>query len=94
MRLTDGERKTLAEIGKRLGKRALAEVATIVQPDTILAWHRRPAVLEVTALRSVRPSGAQPLPRRWRYWSSAWRKNIVPGVMIALPAPCGIWLHH
>src|SRR5215510_14022131 len=41
LRLTDGERKTLAEIGKRLGKRALAEVATIVQPDTILAWHRR-----------------------------------------------------
>jgi transposase len=41
VRLTDGERKTLAEIGKRLGKRALAEVATIVQPDTILAWHRR-----------------------------------------------------
>ena len=44
VRLTDGERKTLAEIGKRLGKRALAEVATIVQPDTILAWHRRLAV--------------------------------------------------
>jgi putative transposase len=39
--LTDGERKTLAEIGKRLGKQALAEVATIVKPDTILAWHRQ-----------------------------------------------------
>src|SRR4030095_13200426 len=41
VRLTDGDRKTLAEIGKRLGKQALAQVATIVQPDTILAWHRR-----------------------------------------------------
>jgi putative transposase len=41
VRLTDGERKTLAEIGKRLGKQALAEVATIVTPETILAWHRR-----------------------------------------------------
>jgi hypothetical protein len=30
VRLTDGERKTLAEIGKKLGKRALAEVAIIV----------------------------------------------------------------
>src|SRR5918994_4597129 len=39
--LSDGERKTLAEIGKRLGKQALAEVATIVKPETILAWHRR-----------------------------------------------------
>jgi putative transposase len=41
VRLTDGARKTLAEIGKRLGKQALAEVATIVTPDTILAWHRK-----------------------------------------------------
>jgi transposase InsO family protein len=41
VRLTDGERKTLAEIGKRLGKQALAEVATIVKPETILAWHRQ-----------------------------------------------------
>jgi putative transposase len=38
--LSDGERKTLAEIGKKLGKQALEEVATIVKPDTILAWHR------------------------------------------------------
>jgi putative transposase len=40
IRLSDGERKTLAEIGQKLGKQALAEVATIVKPDTILAWHR------------------------------------------------------
>jgi putative transposase len=40
VRLTDAERKTLAEIGKRLGKKTLAEIATIVKPDTILAWHR------------------------------------------------------
>ena len=39
--LTDGQRRTLAEIGKRLGRKALAEVASIVQPETILAWHRR-----------------------------------------------------
>ncbi len=41
LKLTDGERKTLAEIGKRLGRKALEEVASIVKPDTILAWHRR-----------------------------------------------------
>src|SRR5437016_3892221 len=40
VRLSDGERKTLAEIGYKLGKQALAEVATIVTPDTILGWHR------------------------------------------------------
>jgi transposase InsO family protein len=41
VRLTDGERKTLAEIGKKLGKQALEEVTSIVKPDTILAWHRK-----------------------------------------------------
>jgi putative transposase len=41
IRLSDGERKTLAALGKQLGKRALKEVATLVTPDTILAWHRR-----------------------------------------------------
>jgi len=40
VRLSDGERKTLAEIGSKLGKHALEEVAKIVKPDTILGWHR------------------------------------------------------
>jgi transposase len=39
--LTDAERQTLAEIGKKLGKQALEDIATIVKPDTILAWHRK-----------------------------------------------------
>ena len=41
LHLSDAERKTLAEIGKKLGKQALEEVANIVKPDTILAWHRK-----------------------------------------------------
>ncbi len=41
VRLSDGERKALAELGQKLGKQALQEVAKIVKPDTILAWHRR-----------------------------------------------------
>ena len=36
VRLTDAERKTLAAIGHKLGQQALAEVATIVKPETIL----------------------------------------------------------
>jgi len=38
--LTDAERRSLAEIGKQLGKKALEEVAHLVKPDTILGWHR------------------------------------------------------
>ena len=41
VRLTDSERKTLAEIGHKLGKQALQEVAKIVKPDTILGWRRK-----------------------------------------------------
>src|ERR1017187_3358984 len=41
LRLTNPERSTLAEIGKRIGRKALQEVACIAKPDTILAWYRR-----------------------------------------------------
>ena len=41
LRLTDPERSTLAEIGKRLGRKALKHVARVAKPDTILAWYRR-----------------------------------------------------
>jgi putative transposase len=41
MRLSDPQRSTLAEIGKRLGRSALQQVACIAKPDTILAWYRR-----------------------------------------------------
>jgi putative transposase len=40
VQLSNGERKALAAIGKKLGRQALADVATIVKPETILAWHR------------------------------------------------------
>src|SRR5436305_2949904 len=41
LRLSDVQRSTLAEIGKRLGRKCLAEVACVAKPETILAWYRR-----------------------------------------------------
>ena len=41
LKLSDAERATLAEIGHRLGRKVLAEVATVARPDTILAWYRK-----------------------------------------------------
>ncbi len=41
LRLTDPQRSTLAEIGKRLGRSALKQIACVAKPDTILAWYRR-----------------------------------------------------
>jgi len=41
LHLSDAERLTLAELGKKLGKQALEEVAKVAKPDTILGWHRK-----------------------------------------------------
>ena len=41
LHLSDAERRTLAEIGKKLGKQALEEIAKAAKPDTILGWHRK-----------------------------------------------------
>jgi len=39
--LSDAERATLGEIGHRLGRKALEDVAHAARPDTILGWFRR-----------------------------------------------------
>src|SRR4029434_9274345 len=40
-RLSDAERCVLGELGHRLGRKVLADVATVAQPDTILGWYRK-----------------------------------------------------
>ena len=39
--LNDDQRRRLAGKAKGLGRKILAEVATIVTPETLLAWHRK-----------------------------------------------------
>ena len=41
LQFTDEQRRRLAARGKPLGRKALSQIATIVTPETILAWHRR-----------------------------------------------------
>ena len=41
IRFTDGERRRLAAKGFAIGRQLLAEFATLVTPETILAWHRK-----------------------------------------------------
>src|SRR5260370_22850654 len=40
LRFTHAERRKVAILGKKLGRKALAEMATIATPDTILRWYR------------------------------------------------------
>jgi putative transposase len=57
LRLSDAERATLGQIGFRRGRKALSKVATVVQPDTILAWHRRLIARKFEGSRARRVRG-------------------------------------
>ncbi len=41
LRLSDEQRRRLAVKAKKLGRKVLSEVASLVTPDTLLAWHRK-----------------------------------------------------
>jgi transposase InsO family protein len=41
LRFNDDQRRRLAARAKGLGRKLLAEVATLVTPETLLAWHRK-----------------------------------------------------
>ncbi len=62
-KLTDPERKTLAEIGKELGRKALAEVATLVTPETILGWHRKLVAKKFDGSKKRGTPGRPPTPK-------------------------------
>jgi putative transposase len=40
-RFTDDQRRSLAVKARLLGRKMLAEMATIVTPQTLLGWHRK-----------------------------------------------------
>src|SRR5262249_6776610 len=66
LQLTDAERRRLAAKGRRLGRRLLRQVATIVTPDTILRWHRQLIARKwtVTPRRPGRPGIMQAISSR------------------------------
>ena len=60
LKLSDAERRALGEIGHRLGRKALADIATVGRPETILGWYRK------LAARKFDGSGARRGPSRPR----------------------------
>src|SRR5262245_49578034 len=54
-KLSDAERAKLGEIGRRLGRKALGDVATAALPDTILGWYRRLVARKFDGSKHRRP---------------------------------------
>jgi hypothetical protein len=75
VKLSNAQRYKLAKKGKKLGRKGLMEYASIVTPDTILAWHRKLVAMKYTAKRMIR-TGRQ---KRMR---SARRVEAIRGLCI------------
>jgi putative transposase len=52
LKLSDAERATLGEIGHRLGRKVLGEVANVARPDTILGLVPQPRGPQIRWLES------------------------------------------
>lgn len=50
-------RRALGEIGHRLGRKVLADVATISRPDTILGWYRELVARKFDGSKARRGTG-------------------------------------
>src|SRR5215831_6363038 len=94
LRLSDPERRTLGEIGKRLGRKALEKVACVAKPDTILAWYWRLIARKFDGSRS-RPYPGRPrisamveeLVVRFARENSGWGYDRIVGALANLGHP-------
>ncbi len=91
LRLTDGERITLAEIAHRLGRKALEDVANAAKPDTILGWYRKLIARKFDGSQSRRNPGrpridheTEQLVVRMAKENSDWGYDCIVGAMANL----------
>ena len=90
-RLSDPERSTLAEIGKRLGRSALQQVAFVAKPDTLLAWYRRLVARKFDGSKLRASAGRHPIAPevealivRFARENSAWGYDRIVGALANL----------
>ena len=89
--LSDAEKTTLAEIGRRLGRKALAAVAVAAQPDTILGWFRKLVSQKFDGSPFRRPVGRPPVEKAAEAWvvqmakeNPTWGYDRIVGAMANL----------
>ena len=82
MRFSDDQRRRLAVKAKQLGRKLLSQVATIVTPETLLAWHRK--LIAKNTLEALIGLPDRPRTRlKSPSWSLVWPRRIEPGVAAA-----------
>jgi len=91
LRFNDDQRRRLAAKAKGLGRKLLQEVATIVTPETLLAWHRR-LIAQKYDGSGKRDAADRENPRRSRIWWCAWLKKTAVGVIGEFRERCPIWV--
>jgi putative transposase len=91
LKLSDAERSTLGEIGHRFGRAALAEVATVAKPDTILAWYRKLVAHKFDGSKARRGPGrprvtckVKQLIVRWAEENRDWGYDRIAGALANL----------
>ena len=89
LRLSEHERRRLAGIGHRLGRRTLRDVATIATPDTILRWHRELVVRQRTyaGRRGGRPGLQAHIRSLVVRMATRWRPRTRPGAIRGFKVP-------
>src|SRR5216684_2711048 len=88
LKLSDAERGALGEIGHRLGRKVLADVATIARPDNILGWYRKLVACKFDGSKARRGSGRPRIKReveqliiRMASENRDWGFDLIAGVL-------------
>ena len=90
LRLNDNQRRRLAVKAKKLGRRVLHELATLVTPETLLAWHRKLIARKYDGRqqrgpgRPRTPNEIQQLVVRMATENRAWGYRRIQGALVNL----------
>jgi hypothetical protein len=79
LRLTDDQRRRLAGKARLVGRKMLAEMVTIVTPETLMRWYQKLIANKYDGSARRRP--ARQRRRRSKPWSCVWRWKTVTGVI-------------
>jgi putative transposase len=91
LKLSDTERGVLGEIGHRLGRKVLADVATIARPDTILGWYRKLVARKFDGSKARRGSGRPRIKREVEQLIIGMATRTGTGALTGLRGRWPIW---